>query len=165
MTSTETLLVHYGAVDDFDFLVGSWNVRMRRRREILRGNDAWYDLTATCSTRKIVGGRCNIDDFRWSTATGDVDAMTLRVFDPGARQWSIYWASSLSGPLEPPVVGGFTGAEGLFYSREIYAGRPIVVRFRWSKGVSPRWEQAFSADGGTTWEQNWTMEFDRIVSP
>ena len=38
---------------------------------------------------------------------------------------------------------------------------PIRVRFIWS-GVTtptPRWEQAFSDDGGETWETNWVMDF------
>jgi hypothetical protein len=26
---------------------------------------------------------------------------------------------------------------------------------------TPRWEQAFSEDGGETWETNWVMDFAR----
>ena len=29
-------------------------------------------------------------------------------------------------------------------------------------GTAARWEQAFSADGGATWEVNWVMEFTRV---
>ena len=35
------------------------------------------------------------------------------------------------------------------------------MRFIWSNTLTsePRWEQAFSEDGGETWETNWIMEF------
>jgi len=48
-----------------------------------------------------------------------------------------------------------------------FDGKPILVRFTWS-GVTtptPRWEQAFSAHGGGTWEPNWVMEFTRAGDP
>ena len=38
------------------------------------------------------------------------------------------------------------------------------MRFTWS-GVTtktPRWEQAFSDDGGETWETNFVTEFTRM---
>jgi len=37
------------------------------------------------------------------------------------------------------------------------------VVYRWSDitADSCRWEQAFSADGGVSWETNWTMQFSR----
>ena len=46
-------------------------------------------------------------------------------------------------------------------STDAFEGRPITVRFTWS-GIDtpePRWEQAFSDDGGRTWETNWIMQF------
>ena len=43
-------------------------------------------------------------------------------------------------------------------------GRPIRVRFLWSRitDTSARWEQAFSLDGGGSWETNWIMDFTRV---
>ncbi len=40
-------------------------------------------------------------------------------------------------------------------------------RFLWLyiKPNSCRWEQAFSADGGKTWETNWIMDFQRTDAP
>jgi hypothetical protein len=39
------------------------------------------------------------------------------------------------------------------------------VRFLWTRTdtESPRWEQAFSDDGGRTWETNWEMDFTRAL--
>jgi hypothetical protein len=154
----------HGAVGDFDFFGGSWNVRMRRRRAILRNSDEWYDLSATCSNRKIVAGFGNIDDFHMTTSTGaTVSAMTLRLFDAKTCQWSIYWVATPNVVLDPsPVVGGFEHGEGLFYAADSYNDKPVLVRFLWRPGATPRWEQAFSPDAGRTWETNWTMEFDRV---
>jgi hypothetical protein len=61
------------------------------------------------------------------------------------------------------MVGGFQDGCGQFYAQEIFGGRHISSRFIWSKitATSCQWEQAFSADGGKTWETNWIMEHVR----
>ena len=95
---------------------------------------------------------------------GGYVGMSFRFFDPKTKLWSIYWADSRNpGPLEPPVVGAFDGDVGIFEGPDTFEGRPIVVRYTWS-GVTtstPRWEQAFSEDGGETWETNFVSEFTR----
>jgi len=90
---------------------------------------------------------------------------SLRSFDPATGQWSIWWLDSRMplGPLDPPVRGRFRDGTGTFLAEDTFEGEPIVVRFIWSR-ITPescRWEQAFSADGGTTWETNWEMDFTR----
>jgi hypothetical protein len=66
--------------------------------------------------------------------------------------------------LGVPVVGRFENGEGTFLANETLGDRPILVRFRWTRvnSESPCWEQAFSPDGGVTWEVNWTMDFQRL---
>jgi hypothetical protein len=90
-----------------------------------------------------------------------------RLFDPATRTWSIYWADSrFPGPLEQPVVGSFSGDVGIFECRETFNGEPIIVPFTWSQTSSPtvRWEQAFSADDGQTWETNHITESTRVAA-
>ena len=90
--------------------------------------------------------------------------MTFRFFDPKSRTWAIHWVDNQASVLEPAVFGSFSGDVGVFKGPDVFRGRPITVRFIWS-GVTtgrPRWEQAFSADGGQTWETNWTMEFTPV---
>jgi hypothetical protein len=90
--------------------------------------------------------------------------MSFRFFDPERRRWSIYWADSRRpGELDPPVFGTFSGDTGVFEGEDVYRGRPILVRFTWSgiTTATPRWEQAFSDDGGREWETNWVMDFTR----
>jgi hypothetical protein len=65
--------------------------------------------------------------------------------------------------LAPPVIGSFSGDVGVFECDDTFEGRPIRVRYTWSDVTTPtpHWEQAFSDDGGETWETNWVAEFTR----
>jgi hypothetical protein len=148
---------------DFDFWMGSWNVHNRCLRERLRGSTDWVEFEATSTARPLLDGLGNEDEFRTHHDGGFI-GMSFRFFDPETRTWSIYWADSRRpGKLDPPVVGSFSGDTGSFQGADTLAGKPILMRFDWS-GVTtptPRWEQAFSADGGRSWETNWTMEFTR----
>ena len=103
----------------------------------------------------------NEDEFRTDYDGGFI-GMSFRFFDPETKLWSIYWADTRRcGVLDLPVFGSFSGDVGVFEGDDTFNGRPIRVRFSWS-GVTtptPRWEQAFSDDGGETWETNWVMEF------
>ena len=148
---------------DFDFWFGDWEVRNRWRRRRLAGSDDWVEVPATVTARPRPGVLGNEDEFRTEHAGGFV-GMSFRFFDPERARWSIYWADSRRpGELDPPVFGRFSGGVGLFEGEDVHRGRPILVRFTWS-GVetrTPRWEQAFSDDGGRTWETNWVMDFSR----
>ena len=150
-------------VRDFDFWMGRWKVRNRRLRERLAGCHDWDEFEATSTAWPILDGFGNEDEFRTDHDGGFV-GMSFRFFDPDTRQWSIYWADSRRpGVLDPPVLGRFHGDVGVFEGEDTYDGRPILVRFTWYGATSerPRWEQAFSDDGGATWETNWIMEFTR----
>jgi len=108
-------------------------------------------------------GWTNIDEYEADTPSGHIQGLTLRLYDPKAKQWSLYWANSAKGTLEKPMIGEFRDGRGEFFSQEPFEGRMILVRFLWSQ-ITPnscRWEQAFSADGGKTWETNWIMEMTR----
>lgn len=149
---------------DFDFLVGSWNVANRRLKRPLAGGDDWDEFPSTSECRSLFGGAANVDEF--SIPARGFSGLTLRLFDPGREEWSLHWASSRDGRLQPPVTGRFEGGTGTFYSRETYNGADITVRFIWSDITprSARWEQAFSPDDGNTWETNWIMQFTRRES-
>ena len=149
---------------DFDFLIGSWAVHNRRLKERLKGCTEWEEFPATCRARSILGGLGNMDEFVLEPTSGRVDAVTVRLYSPAAREWSIYWAASTgSGRMDVPMVGGFSGSRGEFYSQEVFEGRHIFTRFVWPvQGPDAcRWEQAYSPDGGRTWETNWIMDFTR----
>ena len=148
---------------DFDFFMGSWTVRNRYLGERLRGSEDWEEFEATSDVRPLSGVLGNEDEFR-TEALGGFVGMSFRFFDPEAGRWSIYWADSRRpGMLDPPVFGGFANGSGVFEGTDVLACKPILVRFTWSAvdTQEPRWEQAFSGDGGESWEPNWVMEFAR----
>jgi len=157
------VLQNEATASDFDFWFGSWDVRNRWLRRRLAGSDDWEEFDATVVARPLLGGVGNEDEFRTDHAGGFI-GMSFRFFDPERRRWSIYWADSRRpGELDPPVFGTFSGDVGVFEGEDVHKGHPILVRFTWS-GVTtptPRWEQAFSDDGGRAWETNWVMDFTR----
>ncbi|MBI3887325.1 MAG: hypothetical protein HY302_16590 [Opitutae bacterium] len=148
---------------DFDFLLGAWRIANRRLVKRLAAGTEWETFSATNVARPILGGLGNVDEFRAETWRPGFIGLTLRLFNPATRQWSLYWADNQRATLDAPVVGAWHGDTGVFTSREIFNGRPIVVRFTWTRcgPDAARWEQAFSPDAGQTWETNWVMEFTR----
>jgi hypothetical protein len=148
---------------DFDFLMGRWRVRNRRLRERLKGSTEWEEFEASNIARPLLGGLGNEDEFRTDFWPGFI-GMTIRFFNRETKQWAIYWADNRRGVLEPPVFGSFAGDTGLFFGDDTFEGRPIRVRFTWRHDGTrtASWEQAFSTDGGETWETNWVMDMTRV---
>jgi hypothetical protein len=164
MTTAAPAATQSGA-HDFDFIAGEWRARHRRLKERLAGSTEWIEFTGTQSARIIMGGTANMDDNVFDMPGGAYRGITLRAFDAASGLWSIWWLDSRypQNPMDPPMRGRFENGVGLFYADETFNGRPIRVRFIW-KNISPtqsRWEQAFSADGGQTWETNWTTDFTK----
>jgi hypothetical protein len=153
------------AVHDFDFLIGRWRVHHRRLKQRLVGNRDWVEFEGTSVAQKLMDGYGNIDDNVLELPGGAYRAVTLRSFDPKTQQWSIWWLDGRTplGPLDPPVRGGFKDGVGTFYADDTFNDKPIRVRFLWSRitPTSCHWEQAFSSDGGVSWETNWMNDFER----
>lgn len=153
---------------DFDFLHGRWHVRNERLRVRLAGAQDWEVFEAVNDCRPLLGGAGNVDAFDtgWSPdgRTGGYHGMTVRLYEPSRRRWSIRWASDRTGLLEPPVHGRFRDGVGTFFGDDVHAGRPVRVRFVWNGigATTATWQQAFSADGGATWETNWLMRMTRM---
>lgn len=150
--------------DDFDFFVGKWQLRNRKLKERLNNCSDWLEFPATQECYKILNGTGNIDNFLAEFDSVPFEGMSLRLFDPVTRLWSIYWADSNVGKLEKPVVGSFDGNIGHFYANDTFNGKDILVVFKWDKTNRDNvvWSQAFSADNGATWEWNWYMYMVRI---
>ena len=147
---------------DFDFLAGSWEVLNRRLKVRHAGSRDWDEFRGRASMRPILGGLGNVDEI--SFPTKGWSGVTLRLFNPQTGQWSIYWVNSRDGVMLPPVVGSFRNGVGEFFGDDVDDGKPVRVRYLWSRITkdSARWEQAFSLDGGRTWETNWVMDLLRI---
>ena len=158
------LVTKPSAATDFDFIIGNWEVRHRRLDSRLSGCSEWTEFSGLSSTRKILGGFGNVEDNILHFPEGEVRAAAFRSFNSESRTWAIWWLDQRRPhSLDVPVIGGFSGDAGIFYASDVLNDMPIKVRFIWSVNVgrNPTWEQAFSPDGGVTWETNWTMEFRR----
>lgn len=151
---------------DFDFLFGHpWRIHNRRLREPLAGSTEWVEFESTYKAHPIWGGAAHMDEYEaLDTPWGEIHGMTLRLYDQKSGQWAIYWANRNNGRLDPPMFGEWKDGHGEFYDQELFHGRMIYVRFLWFHETedTARWEQAFSDDGGKTWETNWIMEKERV---
>ena len=142
---------------DFDFEIGTWKTRLRRLDKPLSGGATWLEYEGTSVVRKVWDGRANLVELVADGPAGHIEALSLRLYNPRTGQWSLNFASARGGVMSPPVTGSFQGGRGEFYGMETFDERPILVRFVISDitATSCRFEQAFSADGGKTWEVNW----------
>lgn len=160
--ATEALAHDRSGVHDFDFMVGDWRVRHRRTDP---GKNQWVEFDGVSSTRATRDGAGNVEDNLIELPSGSYRAKAIRAFDSATGKWAIWWIDGRNphGKLDPPVIGRFVNGVGTFYCDDTMAGVPTRVRFTWifRKPDAARWEQAFSADAGESWETNWTMEFTR----
>jgi hypothetical protein len=149
---------------DFDFLVGTWKLRNRKLKSRLTHSTEWTSFESRVEMRQILNGLGNIDKYTDQASGKPYEGIALRLFNPATRLWSIYWADSNSGSLDPPVVGSFENKIGHFFARDIYKGQPIIVVFRWDvrNPNLPVWSQAFSTDEGKTWEWNSINVSERV---
>jgi hypothetical protein len=152
---------------DFDFLFGRWTVHHRKLADVQDPECTdWIEFDSDGEARPVLGGIGNVDTVSATLPDGrEFQGLTLRLYEPGADLWRIWWSSTgRPGKLDPPVEGRFRDGTGVFTGPDTIGGRPAVVRYLWSRitPVSARWEQDFSFDGGTTWDPpNWIMTFER----
>jgi hypothetical protein len=150
---------------DFDFEMGTWNTHLSRLLHPLTGSTTWVEYNGSTTVRRIWNGRANLLEFEADGTAGHIEALSLRLYNPDTHQWTLNFANSAVGSLGPPMIGEFRGGRGEFYDQETLNGRAILVRFVISD-ITPkscRFEQAFSDDGGKTWEVNWIASDTRIA--
>lgn len=147
----------------FAFQTGEWNVRHRKLQGRLTGSTKWIEFNGTCRAWELLGGEGNVEDQFLDDPAGPYHAGAFRRTDPKTGEWSIWWIDPRFVTLDPPMVGRFKDGVGTFYADDQLNGNPIKVRFIWSDitALTAKWEQAFSADAGETWETNWIMTFER----
>jgi hypothetical protein len=166
-TSLQHAAAEHDGRHDFDFEIGTWKIHLKRLDHRLTGSTNWVEFDGTSVTRKVWDGRADLEEFETdSPAGGHIEGLTLRLYDPQTRQWSLYWATSKSGAMGAPTVGEFKNGRGEFFDTEPSGpnGRSILCRFVWSEITpnSAHFEQSFSDDGGKTWEVNWITDQTRV---
>jgi hypothetical protein len=143
--------------NDFAFEIGTWKTRVARLERPLTGSTSWVHYEGTSRVLPLLGGAANIVELDIEGPAGRIEGVSLRLYDPASRRWSLHFASRRSGVMSPPTIGRFSDGRGEFFGREELDGRRILVRFVVSDitATSCRFEQSFSADEGRTWEVNW----------
>ncbi|HET6264562.1 MAG TPA: hypothetical protein VFD95_06885 [Usitatibacter sp.] len=152
---------------DFDFEFGTWKTDLKRLPRPLTGSTTWVEYTGTTMVKKVWGGRANLVELSVEGPAGRLEVLSLRLYNPKTGEWSLNPSVQGMGTMLTPSVGRFKDGRGEFYSNESLDGRPIVVRFVISEITrdSARFEQAFSGDGGKTWETNWIAVDTRTGPP
>jgi hypothetical protein len=142
---------------DFDFEIGTWKTHLKRLLHPLSGSSEWVEYEGVTTVRKVWNGSANLVELTADGPAGHFEGLNLRLYNPQSRQWSLNFANRRGGTLGQPTIGGFAHGRGEFYDQEDFDGRAVFVRFV----ITPidadtiRFEQAFSDDGGKTWETNW----------
>jgi hypothetical protein len=149
---------------EFDFEIGTWKTHLRRLVHPLTGSTTWIEYQGTTVVRKVWNGRANLVELEADGPGGHFEGLNLRLYNPESHQWSLNFAGSSGGGLSQPTIGEFKNGRGEFFDQETLNGRAIFVRFVISDitPVSCRFEQAFSEDGGKTWEVNWIATDTRL---
>jgi hypothetical protein len=160
-------------VHDFDFLAGDWTILNKRRKvkslldDPAHNKDApWDEFPAKQTGIQYLDGAVLIDHFEGTFPSGQlVKGITIRAYDKLTGLWSVVWMDNRFSPDFRPLLGKFDDGVGVF-EQDIEAadGTPMKVRFTWDNITADgaRWAQAFSLDGGETWDTNWTSEFTRV---
>lgn len=156
-----------GGQHDFDREVGIWDTRLQRLREPLSGKTDWIDYAGTSVVKPVIGQRANLVELDVRGEAGHIAGVSLRLFQPANGQWTLHFANLANGKMADPMSGSFAGGLGTFYGQDTVNGRPVFVRFLIIPMSQDQWrfEQAYSADGGKTWENNWIAVDTRRKDP
>ena len=163
-TTTQNTSAARDGQHDFDWELGTWKTHLRRRLRPLTGSDTWVEYDGTSVCRKVWNGRANLLELEVDGPNGHIEGLSLRLYNPESRQWSLNFSNSAAGTLTEPVFGEFKNGRGEFFGRDSLNGRAILVRFviACADRNTCRFEQAFSDDAGNTWEVNWIAVDTRV---
>ncbi len=148
---------------DFDWDFGTWKTHQKRLLHPLTGSTTWVEYDGTDVVSKIWDG-ANSGMIEADGPAGHLEIFAVRLYNPDTHEWSINFTNPAVGAFGVPTIGGFKDGRGEFYDQELYHGRTILIRFTASEITADtcRFDQAFSADGGKTWEVNFIVTETRI---
>jgi hypothetical protein len=155
-----------GPQHDFDFFLGTWNVKHRRLKKWLVGNKDWEEFDGTTHCQSILGGIANMNDSVVNRSGGSYRGLGLRAYDAKTNNWADWYLDGRDPTqIDAPGIGRFANGVGTFFSDDTFEGKPVKLRGMFSPitPTSAQWEQAYSADGGKTWETNWLMRYTRTA--
>lgn len=150
--------------NDFDSHFGEWKTKLKRLKSPLSGSTTWLNYEGTTIVKSIWNGRANVVELDVKGESGHIEGISLRLYNPETKQWSLNFANIKDGTMTIPTIGGFKNGVGEFFNEDVYNGKKISVRFIITKTSSNsfHFEQAFSEDKGKNWEINWIADDSRI---
>jgi hypothetical protein len=152
---------------DFDWELGHWDTQLQRLRAPLSGKSEWITYRGTTVVKSALDGRANLVELDVHGSAGRIAGVSLRLYRPASGEWFLHFANLANGEMTEPMHGSFAGSVGTFYGQDTLRGAPILVRFLIKPVNSSQWrfEQAYSADGGKTWEDNWIAVDTKVAAP
>lgn len=155
----QSAAVSHDGRHDFDFAFGTWQTHIRRLLHPLTGSSEWVEYDGTHTIWPLWGGRANIGELEADGPAGHFEAMSPRLYNAGSGKWNVSYGNPHDGSISQPVVGGFVNGRGEFYGETTVNGKTVRVRELYIPvdAHTRRFEIAFSADGGHSWETNWLM--------
>lgn len=162
---THAAPAHEGS-HDFDFELGTWKTHVRRLVKPLTGSTTWVEMNGITTVKPVWGGRANLVELEADGPNGHFRGLSLRMYNPDTQTWSLNFANAADGTMTIPTVGKFKDGRGEFFNEDTLGDKPILVRFVITP-LSPttiRFEQAFSADQGKTWEVNWIATDTKVAT-
>ncbi len=145
---------------DFDFEIGTGKTRLKTLKDPLSESSEWLKYEGTSVVKKVLGGKANLVELKVKGSSGKIEGVSLRLYNPETKKWSLHFANIANGILTKPAVGKFENGRGEFYNEDTFDGHKILVRFIILDitANSCHFEQAFSIDNGKTWEVNWVAD-------
>ncbi len=159
--------VEHDGKQDFDWEIGTWDTKLQRLSEPLSGKLKWLEYEGTTVVKPLMGKRSNVVEFDVRGAAGQITGVSLRLYQPASKQWTLHFANLANGLMTEPMQGSFSNGLGSFFGQDSVDGRKVRVRFLIIPVNKDQWrfEQAYSADEGKTWENNWIAIDTRRKSP
>ena len=160
----EKTLTDSTAQNDFDSHIGTWKTTLKRLKNPLSGSNSWIEYKGTTVVKNIYNGRANIVELDVKNNSSHIEGVSLRMYNPETKMWSLNFASLRNGTMTTASIGAFKNGVGEFYNEDEFDGKKIIVRFVITQTSSNalHFEQAFSDDDGKTWEINWIADDTRI---
>jgi hypothetical protein len=151
---------------DFDFQIGAWKPHISRLQHPLTGSTTWMEYEGRTVVEQVWHGRANLVQLEANGPADQLEILCMRLYNPHTRQWSLNYANSRSGALSSPLAGKFRNGRGEFYGADQLDGKIVYVRNVVSDitPTSCHFEQAFSADGGKSWETNFWETSTRVTA-
>ena len=97
---------------DFDFEIGTWKTHLKRRLKPLTGSTTWVEYEGTSVVKKVLNGKANLVELSVDGPRGHIEGISMRLYNPQSRQWSLNFANVNDGTLTPPSIGEFKNGRG-----------------------------------------------------